>query len=475
MRFSTASSFIRGTNYWAFQEEAAAYLGVKRTIGVANGTDALVLALEALGVGPGDEVICPAFTFYATAESVARRGATPVFADIDPATLNLDVEDTAAKVTDRTRAIIPVHLFGRMMDVRPLLELGVPVLEDAAQAFGAPEVAQHGAISTFSFYPDEEPLLPRRRRPRRDERRGARRARQAPLVPRLPGQDRLRARRLQLAPRRAAGRVPAHLPAGARGLERGAPRRGSPLRRARPRRARRDPAGRAGPRLPPLRLPLARARRDPRGADRGGHRVGDVLHDAAPPAAVPALPRLRARLAAGDRAGGRGELLAAALARDPRRGAGARRRRRALGRPHSRLMRQLLSPHRLWQLLVDGRSSRSPGGSRSSSASTTGCRPKYSLLFNRTILLVVGIKLDRLHRLRLLQPLVALRLDPRHVGDRARRRRRVHRRGPDRLPRRRRCTASACRGRSPPPTSCSRSASSWARASSPARRWSARA
>jgi dTDP-4-amino-4,6-dideoxygalactose transaminase len=145
--------FIRGQNYWAFEEEAAAYLGVKRTIGVANGTDALVLALEALGVGPDDEVICPAFTFYATAESVVRRGATPVFADIDPVTLNLDVEDAAAKLTDRTRAIIPVHLFGRMMDVRPLVELGVPVLEDAAQAFGAPEVAQHGAISTFSFYP----------------------------------------------------------------------------------------------------------------------------------------------------------------------------------------------------------------------------------------------------------------------------------------------------------------------------------
>ncbi len=148
-----SEQFIRGTNYWAFQDEAAAYLGVQRTIGVANGTDALVLALEALGVGPDDEVICPAFTFYATAESVARRGATPVFADIDPVTLNLDVEDTAAKVTDRTRAIIPVHLFGRVMDVRPLVELGVPVLEDAAQAFGAPEVARHGAISTFSFYP----------------------------------------------------------------------------------------------------------------------------------------------------------------------------------------------------------------------------------------------------------------------------------------------------------------------------------
>jgi dTDP-4-amino-4,6-dideoxygalactose transaminase len=144
---------IRGPNYWAFQEEAAAYLGVKRAIGVANGTDALVLALDALGVGPGDEVICPAFTFYATAESVVRRGATPVFAEIDPVTLNLDLEDTAAKVTDRTKAIIPVHLFGRLLDVRPFVELEVPVLEDAAQAFGAPGVAQHGTISTFSFYP----------------------------------------------------------------------------------------------------------------------------------------------------------------------------------------------------------------------------------------------------------------------------------------------------------------------------------
>jgi dTDP-4-amino-4,6-dideoxygalactose transaminase len=144
---------IRGANYWAFQAEAAAYLGVKRTVGVANGTDALVLALDALGVGPGDEVICPAFTFYATAESIARRGATPVFADIDPGTLNLDLQDAALRVTARTRAIIPVHLFGRALDVRPLLELGIPVVEDAAQAFGAEGVAQRGAISTFSFYP----------------------------------------------------------------------------------------------------------------------------------------------------------------------------------------------------------------------------------------------------------------------------------------------------------------------------------
>jgi dTDP-4-amino-4,6-dideoxygalactose transaminase len=148
-----SGQFIRGPHYYAFQEEAAAYLGVKRTIGVANGTEALVIALNAMGVGPGDEVICPAFTFYATAEAVVQRGATPVFADIDPATLNLDVEDVAAKVTSRTKAIIPVHLFGRAMDVRPLVELGIDVLEDAAQAFGAEEVARQGRVATYSFYP----------------------------------------------------------------------------------------------------------------------------------------------------------------------------------------------------------------------------------------------------------------------------------------------------------------------------------
>ena len=148
-----SGQFIRGPHYWAFQEEAASYLGVERTVGVANGTDALVLVLDALEIGPGDEVICPAFTFYATAESIARRGATPVFTDIDPATMNLDLEDLAAKVTPRTRAIMPVHLFGRPLPVEPLLGLGVPVVEDAAQAFGAPGVARLGRVSTYSFFP----------------------------------------------------------------------------------------------------------------------------------------------------------------------------------------------------------------------------------------------------------------------------------------------------------------------------------
>jgi dTDP-4-amino-4,6-dideoxygalactose transaminase len=145
--------FILGPNVKAFEAEVAEQLGVPRTVGVANGTDALVLALDAMEIGPGDEVICPSFTFYATAESIARRGATPVFADIDPVTLNLDPEDVAARVTDRTRAIMPVHLFGRLMPLAGLVELGIPIVEDAAQAYGAQGVAQVGALSTFSFFP----------------------------------------------------------------------------------------------------------------------------------------------------------------------------------------------------------------------------------------------------------------------------------------------------------------------------------
>jgi dTDP-4-amino-4,6-dideoxygalactose transaminase len=145
-------AFIRGPQFKAFQEEAAAYLGVRRTIGVANGTDALVLVLDALGIGPEDEVICPAFTFYATAESIARRGATPVFTDIDPATLNLDPADIANRVTPYTKAIMPVHLFGRPAPLGELDELGLPVIEDAAQAWGAAGTAT-SVVATYSFYP----------------------------------------------------------------------------------------------------------------------------------------------------------------------------------------------------------------------------------------------------------------------------------------------------------------------------------
>jgi dTDP-4-amino-4,6-dideoxygalactose transaminase len=148
-----SGEFILGPNVKAFEREAADYLGVEDTIGVANGTDALVLVLDALEIGAGDEVICPSFTFYATAEAIARRGATPVFADIDPLTFNLDVEDVAARLTKRTRAIMPVHLFGRPAPLAELAELGPPLIEDSAQAIGAPGVGRTGVASTYSFYP----------------------------------------------------------------------------------------------------------------------------------------------------------------------------------------------------------------------------------------------------------------------------------------------------------------------------------
>jgi dTDP-4-amino-4,6-dideoxygalactose transaminase len=148
-----SGQLILGPNVKAFEEEAAAFLGVPQTVGVANGTDALVLVLEAMEIGAGDEVICPSFTFYATAEAIIRTGATPVFADIDPVTLNVDPEDVAAKLTERTRAVMPVHLFGRPADLEALAAIGVPIIEDAAQAFGARGVATTGAASTFSFFP----------------------------------------------------------------------------------------------------------------------------------------------------------------------------------------------------------------------------------------------------------------------------------------------------------------------------------
>jgi dTDP-4-amino-4,6-dideoxygalactose transaminase len=144
--------FIFGPEVEGFEREAAEHLGVEQTIGVANGTDAIVLVLDAMGIGAGDEVICPSFTFYATAEAIARTGATPVFAEIDPSTLNIDPTDVARRITAKTRAILPVHLFGRPAPVEDLRAFGLPIVEDAAQAFGAAGIATSVA-STFSFFP----------------------------------------------------------------------------------------------------------------------------------------------------------------------------------------------------------------------------------------------------------------------------------------------------------------------------------
>jgi dTDP-4-amino-4,6-dideoxygalactose transaminase len=155
--------FILGPNVEAFEREAAEFLGVKHAIGVGSGTDALVLGLRALGIGPGDEVIVPSFTFFATAESVSLVGATPVFAEIDPVSFCLDPAAARAALTPRTRAIVPVHLFGHPADMTALRALarekGLLLLEDAAQAFGAVHAGTRigglGEAAAFSFFPSK--------------------------------------------------------------------------------------------------------------------------------------------------------------------------------------------------------------------------------------------------------------------------------------------------------------------------------
>ena len=155
--------FILGPNVEAFEREAASFLGTRFAVGVGSGTDALVLALRALGIGPGDEVIVPSFTFFATAESVSLVGATPVFADIEPTTFCIEPESVAKLLNLRTRAIVPVHLFGHPAEMDALCGLaqsrGVAVLEDAAQGFGAVyrgrKIGGLGNAAAFSFFPSK--------------------------------------------------------------------------------------------------------------------------------------------------------------------------------------------------------------------------------------------------------------------------------------------------------------------------------
>ncbi len=152
--------FILGPEVTAFENEFAEYLGAKHAIGVANGTDAITLALRALGVGPGDEVIVPSFTFYASAEAIPPTGATPVFCDIDPDTFCVTADTVRAALTPRTKAVIAVHLFRNIAPIKEISALGVPVLEDAAQAAGSvTEDGQRpgamGEVATFSFFPSK--------------------------------------------------------------------------------------------------------------------------------------------------------------------------------------------------------------------------------------------------------------------------------------------------------------------------------
>jgi len=156
-----SGAYILGPNVERFEAEAAAYLGVKHAIGVANGTDALVLALDANGIGPGDEVITTPYTFFASAEAVSRVGAKPVFVDIDPVTYNLRPELVEQAITPATKAIIPVHLFGQPADMAEIMGIadrhGLIVIEDACQAFGAEyggkRVGSFGHAACFSFFP----------------------------------------------------------------------------------------------------------------------------------------------------------------------------------------------------------------------------------------------------------------------------------------------------------------------------------
>jgi dTDP-4-amino-4,6-dideoxygalactose transaminase len=153
--------FILGPHGKALEASVSERLGGRPAVGVANGTDALVIALHALDIGPGDEVITTPYTFYATAEAIARVGATPVFADIDPVSYCLDPAAAERRITARTKALLPVHIFGHAADMAAFMDLagahGLKVVEDAAQAFGARapegEIATFGDAATFSFFP----------------------------------------------------------------------------------------------------------------------------------------------------------------------------------------------------------------------------------------------------------------------------------------------------------------------------------
>ena len=155
--------FIMGHNVHTFEQEAAAYLGCEHALSCANGTDALHLAMRALDLGPGDEVITPPFTFIATAEAIAYVGATPVFVDIDPHSFNIDPVQVQNAITDKTRAIVPVHLFGLPADMPALTaianEYKLHIIEDCAQSFGARVNSKLtgtiGDIGTYSFFPSK--------------------------------------------------------------------------------------------------------------------------------------------------------------------------------------------------------------------------------------------------------------------------------------------------------------------------------
>ena len=293
--------FILGPNVRALESEFAATIGYGEAVSVANGTDALELSLQALGVGRDDEVITTPYTFYATAEAIARTGATPVFADIDPDTFCLDPAAAEQAITERTRAIIPVHIFGQPADLPAFRDIadrhGLAMIEDAAQAIGSTvdgyQAGSFGDAATFSFFPTKnlpamgdggmvmaatEEVAERLRMLRFHGSRDKQTFSYVGVNSRL---DEMQATIVRRLLREVAG------------LERRPPRRRRPLPRARPRRVG-DVARRGGEPsacLPPLRRPLAGARRDRPAAEGCRDRRRGLLRDAAPPAAGVRAPR----------------------------------------------------------------------------------------------------------------------------------------------------------------------------------------
>jgi dTDP-4-amino-4,6-dideoxygalactose transaminase len=162
-RVLDSGQFILGKEVGEFEAAAASYLGVHHAVGCASGTDALQVAMMALGVGPGDEIVTTPFTFVATTETIVLLGAKPVYVDIDPKTFNIDSSKIEASITKRTKAILPVHLYGQPAEMGPILEVaskhGIPVIEDAAQAMGAEyegrKVGGIGTLGCISFFPSK--------------------------------------------------------------------------------------------------------------------------------------------------------------------------------------------------------------------------------------------------------------------------------------------------------------------------------
>jgi dTDP-3-amino-3,4,6-trideoxy-alpha-D-glucose transaminase len=158
-RVLDSKHFILGPEVEAFERELADYVGARHAVGVANGTEALTIALRALGVGPGDDVVVPSFTFYASAEAIPPTGARPVFCDVDPATFTVTADTVKAAMTRDTKAVIAVHLFGNVAPVKEIEALGVPVIEDAAQSLGSKasdgRPGSLGTLATLSFYPSK--------------------------------------------------------------------------------------------------------------------------------------------------------------------------------------------------------------------------------------------------------------------------------------------------------------------------------